>query len=47
LAALKKDGLAGDDDIARGEKELDALTKSHVDQIDEALKRKEAELLEV
>ena len=47
LAALKKDGLAGDDDIARGEKELDALTKTHVDQIDEALKRKEAELLEV
>ena len=47
LAALKKDGLAGDDDIARGEKELDAITKSTVDAIDEALKRKEAELLEV
>ena len=37
----------GEDDIARGEKELDALTKTHVDAIDEALKRKEAELLEV
>ena len=37
----------GEDDIARGEKELDALTKSHVDAIDDALKRKEAELLEV
>jgi ribosome recycling factor len=37
----------GEDDIARGEKELDAITKSHVDAIDEALKRKEAELLEV
>ena len=47
LAALKKDGLAGDDDIARGEKGLDALTKNTVDAIDEALKRKEAELLEV
>ena len=47
LAALKKDGLAGDDEIARAEKELDALTKQHVDAIDEALKRKEAELLEV
>ena len=47
LDALKKDGLAGDDDLARGEKELDAATKTHVDQIDEALKRKEAELLEV
>ncbi|HWM34685.1 MAG TPA: ribosome recycling factor [Pseudolysinimonas sp.] len=37
----------GEDEIARGEKELDALTKQHVDAIDEALKRKEAELLEV
>jgi len=36
----------GEDDIARGEKELDALTKSHVDAVDDALKRKEAELLE-
>ena len=40
-------GEVGDDEIARGEKELEALTKRHVDQIDEALKRKEAELLEV
>lgn len=47
LEALKKDGQAGDDDIARAEKELDALTKNNVDKIDEALKRKEAELLEV
>ena len=37
----------GEDEIARGEKELDAITKTHVDAIDEALKRKEAELLEV
>ena len=47
LAALKKDGAAGEDDLARAEKELDALTKTHVDAIDDALKRKEAELLEV
>ena len=47
LDALKKDGLAGEDDLARAEKELDSITKSHVDAIDEALKRKEAELLEV
>jgi ribosome recycling factor len=47
LDALKKDGLAGDDDLARAEKELEAITKSHVDGIDDALKRKEAELLEV
>ena len=37
----------GEDDIARGEKEIDAITKNHVDAIDEALRRKEAELLEV
>ncbi len=37
----------GEDEIARAEKELDAITKNHVDAIDEALKRKEAELLEV
>ncbi|MEO5920234.1 MAG: ribosome recycling factor [Pseudolysinimonas sp.] len=37
----------GEDDIARAEKELDALTKSQVDAIDEALRRKEAELLEI
>ncbi|WP_105566425.1 ribosome recycling factor [Microbacterium halophytorum] len=40
-------GEVGEDDIARGEKELDALTKTYVDKIDEALKHKEAELLEV
>ncbi len=37
----------GEDEIARAEKDLDALTKAQVDAIDEALKRKEAELLEV
>ena len=47
LETLKKDGEAGEDDIERAEKELEALTKSHVDKIDEALKNKEAELLEV
>lgn len=40
-------GEIGEDEIARGEKELDAVTRAHVDEIDEALKRKEAELLEV
>ncbi|MEY4390914.1 MAG: hypothetical protein RLZZ400_657 [Actinomycetota bacterium] len=47
LAVVKKDGMAGEDDISRAEKELDALTKKHVDAIDEALKHKESELLEV
>ena len=45
LDALKGD--IGDDELSRGEKELEALTKQHVDSIDEALKRKESELLEV
>ena len=45
LDALVKE--VGEDDIARGEKELDAVTKTFIDAIDEALKRKEAELLEV
>ena len=45
LDALKSE--VGDDDVARAEKELEALTRRHVEQIDEALKRKEAELLEV
>lgn len=37
----------GDDEVARGEKELELITKSHVDAIDDALKRKETELLEI
>jgi ribosome recycling factor len=45
LDALK--GEVGDDEVARGEKELEALTKTHTDQVDDALKRKETELLEV
>lgn len=47
LDALKKDGNVGDDELARAEKELEATTKQHVDQIDESLKNKETELLEV
>lgn len=45
LDALK--GEVGDDEVARAEKELEALTKKYIDHIDEALKRKETELLEV
>ncbi|MGZ0710667.1 ribosome recycling factor (plasmid) [Coraliomargarita sp. W4R53] len=45
LDALKGD--VGEDELARAEKELDVLTRAHVDSIDDALKRKEAELLEV
>lgn len=45
LTALKDE--IGEDDVARGEKELDTLTKKHVDLIDEALGHKESELLEI
>ena len=45
LDALKSE--VGDDDVARAEKELEQITKTHIDGIDEALKRKEAELLAI
>jgi ribosome recycling factor len=44
---LVKDGETGEDDGRRAEKELDDLTARHTAQIDEALKHKESELLEV
>jgi ribosome recycling factor len=47
LEKLVKDGDVGEDDGSRAEKELESVTKRHVDQIDELLKHKEAELLEV
>ena len=39
--------VLGPADVRRGEKELDHLTEQHVHGIDEAMKNKEAELLEV
>ncbi len=47
LDKLAKDGESGEDEVARAEKTLEALTKKHVDQVDELLKHKESELLEV
>ncbi|GAC1380100.1 MAG: ribosome recycling factor [Marmoricola sp.] len=47
LDKLEKDGEVGKDDVSGAEKKLDALTKKHTDQIDDLLKHKEAELLEV
>ena len=44
---LEKDGLIGKDDLTRGEKELEKVTSDHVAKIDELLKHKEVELLEV
>ena len=42
-----KDGEAGEDEGKSAEKRLDGLTKKYVDSIDQLLKHKEAELLEV
>jgi ribosome recycling factor len=47
LDKMVKDSEVGEDEVRRAEKELDDLTQKHVAEIDELLKRKEAELLEV
>ena len=47
MEKLEKDGEIGKDDLARGEKELEKITADHVAKIDELLKHKEVELLEV
>ena len=47
LEKLEKDGEVGKDDVTGAEKRLDATTKKHTDAIDDLLKHKEAELLEV
>ncbi|MDR0990353.1 MAG: ribosome recycling factor [Propionibacteriaceae bacterium] len=44
---LVKDKEVGEDDARGAEKKLDAATKKFVDQVEDLLKRKEAELLEV
>ncbi|MGH3368292.1 MAG: ribosome recycling factor [Nocardioidaceae bacterium] len=43
----EKDGEVGKDELMGAEKRLDGLTKKHVEEIDELLKHKESELLEV
>jgi ribosome recycling factor len=47
LDKLEKDGDVGKDDVTGAEKRLDTITKKHTDVIDDLLKHKEAELLEV
>jgi ribosome recycling factor len=47
LDKMVKNGDAGEDEVRRAERELDELTHNHVTQVDELLKHKEAELLEV
>ena len=47
LEAAEKDGEISADELERAEKELEKITHEHVEQIDDALGRKEHELLEV
>ncbi|UVS81104.1 Ribosome-releasing factor [Actinokineospora sp. UTMC 2448] len=47
LDRLVKDGESGEDDVVRAEKELQNLTDKYVHSVDDLVKHKEAELLEV
>ena len=47
LDKLAKDGETGEDDVRRAEKELEELTHKYTAHVDELLRHKEAELLEV
>jgi ribosome recycling factor len=47
LDRIGKDGEAGEDDVRRAEKELEDITHRYVAHVDELVKHKETELLEV
>jgi ribosome recycling factor len=47
LEKLIKDGESGEDDVRRAEKELEGTTAKYVHQVEDLVKHKEAELLEV
>jgi ribosome recycling factor len=47
LERMMKDGEAGEDEVRRAEKELEDLTHKYVTNVDEVVKNKETELLEV
>jgi len=47
LDRIVKDGEAGEDEGVRAERELETLTKKHVELVDHLLAAKESELLEV
>lgn len=47
LKELARDGDVGDDDERRAEDKLQKLTDGHVHRVDELLKRKEEEIMEV
>jgi len=47
LDRINRDGEAGEDEVGRAEKELEVLTRKHVDSVDDVMRHKEAELSEV
>ena len=47
IKKLEKDKEVGEDDARHAEKQLDTLTKKYEEQVNELLKAKEAELIEV
>jgi ribosome recycling factor len=47
LEELVRNGDVGDDDERRGEDHVQKLTDEHVHRIDDMLKRKEADIMEV
>ena len=47
LHRIQKEGEAGEDEVVRAEKELQNVTDRYVAQVDELMKHKEAELLDV
>jgi ribosome recycling factor len=47
LDRIARDGESGEDEVNRAEKELEQVTRRYVDIIDELLRHKESELLEV
>jgi len=47
LERAQKDSEISEDDLRRAETEIQKLTDAHVKEIDEVLKRKEAEIMEV
>jgi ribosome recycling factor len=47
LHRIRRDGEAGEDEVGRAEKDLEKTTHQYTNQIDELVKHKEGELLEV
>ena len=47
MEALKKDKTLGEDEVERGVKELDTVTKKFTDEVDTLLEDKETDLMTV